>query len=322
MCHRNTSFIIHKRMKQLIIGLSALLLATGCTSGKRPAPAQQAPVKKEFIMAEVPVTISDPAQRADYLALHYWDRFNFADTSYIGQPEVTEQALSNYIDVLNYTSSPQVAAEAIKGMLTKAEADSAMFAHFGELYEKYLHDPNSPMRNEELYIPVLEQILASPLTDDVHKIRPQHLLDLALRNRPGAKATDFGYTLASGASGRLYGVASPYVLLFFYNPDCNMCKAVHEQLTGSRLITEMQKKKLLKIIALYPDEDITAWKKHLPVVPREWVNGYDKELKMRNEELYDLKAIPTLYLLDKDKKVILKDVTFEYLAMYLENTVK
>lgn len=100
-----------------------------------------------------------------------------------------------------------------------------------------------------------------------------------------------------------------------------MCKTVHEQLTGSRLITEMQKKKLLKIVALYPDEDITAWKKHLPVVPREWINGYDKELKMRNEELYDLKAIPTLYLLDKDKKVILKDVTFEQLELFLENTI-
>ncbi|MCC8170402.1 MAG: DUF5106 domain-containing protein [Parabacteroides sp.] len=191
-------------MKQLIIGFSALLIATGCTSGKRPAPAQQAPVKKEFIMAEVPITISDPAQRANYLALHYWDHFNFADTSYINQAEVTEQALSNYIDVLNYTSSPEVAAEAIKRMLTQAEADSAMFAHFGELYEKYLHDPNSPMRNEELYIPVLEHIVASPLTDDVHRIRPQHLLDLALRNRPGSKATDFGYTLASGTSGRLF----------------------------------------------------------------------------------------------------------------------
>ena len=28
---------------------------------------------------------------------------------------------------------------------------------------------------------------------------------------------------------------------------------------------------------------------------------------MRKEELYDLRAIPSLYLLDKDKKVLLKD---------------
>ncbi len=38
-----------------------------------------------------------------------------------------------------------------------------------------------------------------------------------------------------------------------------------------------------------------------------WINGYDKELTVLERELYDLKAMPTLYLLDKDKKVLLKD---------------
>ena len=30
-------------------------------------------------------------------------------------------------------------------------------------------------------------------------------------------------------------------------------------------------------------------------------------MKMKNDELYDLRAIPTLYLLDQDKVVLLKD---------------
>ena len=38
-----------------------------------------------------------------------------------------------------------------------------------ELAEKYLYDPNSPMRNEELYIPVLESILATQVLDDMEK---------------------------------------------------------------------------------------------------------------------------------------------------------
>ena len=39
-----------------------------------------------------------------------------------------------------------------------------------------------------------------------------------------------------------------------------------------------------------------------------WVNSYDDGEVIFGNLLYDIKAIPTLYLLDKNKKVILKDV--------------
>ncbi|HBK95202.1 MAG TPA: DUF5106 domain-containing protein, partial [Porphyromonadaceae bacterium] len=34
------------------------------------------------------------------------------------------------------------------------------------------------------------------------------------------------------------------------------------------------------------------------------------------QKLYDIKAIPTLYLLDKDKKVILKDTSIEAIESF------
>ena len=53
--------------------------------------------------------------------------------------------------------------------------------------------------------------------------------------------------------------------------------------------------------------------------PAQWINAYDAQQVIRNEELYDLKAIPTLYLLGKNRVVELKDVTYPELAAYLEN---
>lgn len=46
--------------------------------------------------------------------------------------------------------------------------------------------------------------------------------------------------------------------------------------------------------------------------------SYDSTVSLKNDEIYDLKAIPTLYLLDKDKKVVLKDVTFNQVENYLK----
>ena len=54
------------------------------------------------------------------------------------------------------------------------------------------------------------------------------------------------------------------------------------------------------------------------ISPKEWINGYDKKLVIKEKNLYDLKAIPTLYLLDKDKKVLLKDATVAQIDQYLQ----
>lgn len=53
-----------------------------------------------FVYPEVPTMLNTPELRADYLARHYWEHVNFADTNYIHHPEVTEQAWVNFIDIL------------------------------------------------------------------------------------------------------------------------------------------------------------------------------------------------------------------------------
>lgn len=303
-----------------LLTILCIIFLISCNA-KQQHSTSSTPDKKVFPMIEIPSIITEPAQRAEYMARHYWDKFDFSDTTYISLPEITEQALANYINILTIIPAGQ-ANSAIKGMMAKAEADSAMFAHFCNLYDKYLYDPNSPMRNEELYIPVLETITASTKVDEIEKIRPQHRLDLALRNRLGQQATDIIYTFANGTNGNLNNIDSEYTLLFFYNPDCHTCKEVRESLTASEIVTNLQKNKRLKIVAIYPDEDITAWTKYISNIPKEWINGYDKGMIIKEKETYDLKAIPTLYLLDKNKKILLKDTTFPIVENYLAQNIK
>lgn len=294
-----------------------LFIFNACTGQQTSKTATESKLSRTFEQVSVPVVLTEPAERSEYLVKHYWDKFDFTDTTYISVPEVTEQALSNYIDLMKYVS-PEVASSSIKQMMHKAEADSSMFAHFAGLFEKYLYDPNSPVRDETLYISVLEVVVSASVFDDIYKIRPSHLLELALKNRVGEPATDFTYTLANGQKGTLFGLKSDYLLLFFYNPDCDACKEIKAQLNDSPIITELIKSKRLKLLALYPDEDLDAWKKNIQDIPAAWVNAFDSSTSLKNDEIYDLKAIPTLYLLDGEKKVILKDITFNQLEQFLQ----
>ncbi len=295
----------------LLLLLTLCFSCSGQQSKKQTAGPTETPT---FQLPTIPTILSDPVERAEYLLKHYWDNFDFTDTAYIHLPEITEQAFVDYIDVMPIVSTP-FAALSIKDLMNKAEVDPTMFNYFANMFEKYLYDPNSPFRNDELYIPVLESVLASPLTKE--KIRPTHLLELAKKNRIGETAIDFTYTLANGTKSTMQKIQSDYTVLFFYNPGCHSCKEITDNLQSSLTIKYLMSEKKLKVLAIYPDEDLSEWQTYLSSIPKEWINAYDDGTHLFNEELYDLKAIPTLYLLDKEKKVLLKDTTFEQLENFL-----
>ena len=305
-------------MKRVIFPLLIILFIGCSTQSKKKEVVAESP--KKFTMVSVPITITDPTLRAAYLVKHYWDKFDFADTAYIHLPKITEQAFADYVNVMNYVSV-EVVNSSIKKMLVKAEQDSLVYAHFIDLYEKYLYDPNSPLRNEEFYMPVLEQITTTSQLSDTHKIRYRKLLEMANKNKVGAPAIDFKFTNTQGRNLSLYGVKAAYTILFFYNPGCMACKEIATELVNSALISTLVKQNKLKIIALYPDEDLKEWQDYQKNIPTQWINAYDPTRSIEQHELYDLKAIPTLYLLDKNKNVLLKDVTFPVLQARLEQLV-
>lgn len=95
-------------MKILNLTLWACIFCIGLMSF-----AQAQRTTEEFRLPEVPVLLTDPAERAAYLAVHYWDYFNFADTTLISRPEITEQAFVDFISILPYTAKVQVAVDTL-----------------------------------------------------------------------------------------------------------------------------------------------------------------------------------------------------------------
>lgn len=307
-----------KRMKYLYI-LLFMAVANVCNAQSSQDEGKKATAPRTFEMISIPSSIKEPEKRAEYLAKHYWDKFDFRDTTYIHEPTVTEQALSNYIDLMKYVS-PETMSASTKELMRQAEQDRTMFHYFSEMMEIYLYDSYSPFRNEEMYIAVLEYLVESSSLNETDKIRPKQLLELVRKNRIGTPATDFTYTMANGQTSTLHKIQTDYLLLFFYDPDCQTCQEISKQMSTSFLINDFLKDKRLTILAVYPDEDLLAWKEHIATLPANWINSYDASGSLRNEEIYDLKATPTLYLLNKEKTVLLKDATFPEIEKYLSQT--
>lgn len=274
------------------------------------------PKPTAFELPTIPAALTIPKDRADFLVRHYWDHFDFLDTAYMHAPDITEQAMANYVDLFPHTEKKAVDSS-IERTLDMALREPKMYRYFANLFKKYLYDPHSPLRNEEYYLPVLTHVLKSEAMDAAERIRMQFTFEMLQKNRVGEKSTDFRYTLASGETGKLFGIKSAYTILLFYNPDCPTCEEIVGFLKSSELINKLLLTDTLSILTLYPDGDLEVWKKYLPNLPDNWINAYDQQQVLEKKMEYDLKVMPTIYLLDKTKKVLLKDATVQEVEHYL-----
>lgn len=304
------------------LGMFSLLLVTGCKyipSGNsrqaRGKTVKDTVLTVGYIRPEIPPMMTDPQQRASYYVAHYWDGYVLTDTSFI-RSEDTEQLFADFIGALQY-AGPGESSVALKRMMCRMEADSTAYDRFCLLSEKYLYDPNSPMRNEDYYIPVLEQMVASKRLSGMDKIRPADRLKQAHKNRPGMTATDFGYVTPKGKAGRMSRIKAAYTLLFFYDPDCSNCRKYEQILSEMPAFVEMQEKGTLRVLAVYPDDNEEEWLLKSSGMPQGWIVGWNKQGDIRSKVLYEIRATPTLYLLDKQKRIILKDASLEQVIRYL-----
>ena len=305
-------------MKRILFSLLVISLCCfSCSGQQKNESTIEAKKERGFQLPEVPVMLDTPEARATFVCEHYWDNFDFADTAYIHLPDITEQAIVNFMDLMPRV--PKELSEKAMGILyQKAAPHSPMLWHFWETMSRYWKDANSPVRNEEMFIRLCRSMESVPQVEEVLKQRASFARRLAEKNRVGQSAIDFTYTLASGKQGRMYGLKADYILLFFYNPDCHTCMEIKNAMKQSSRLKEWVSSGKMKVLTLYPDEDVALWRGHLNELSNEWVNGYDKGQVLTHELLYDLSAIPSFYLLDKDKKVLLKDVDWNQVMQFFE----
>ena len=259
-------------------------------------------------LPEIPDSLTAPEERAEYLCLHWWDGFDFADTTLISKPRITEQAFVDFLSVLPYAADASVPLDT---MFRRASADPAMFSHFVALGEKYLAGRWSPMRDEDMYIVMLRVLASGTSFPAGESGRARFRLEMALKNRPGEPATDFGFEFADGSRGSLYGIDAEYLLVFFNDPACAECREVRSGLENSSDLSRLLGERRVRILSLCVSGNATNLR--AAIVGEEgsdgWIDAFDEAQTVYAERLYDLQSLPVLYLLDSDKRVLLKDAT-------------
>lgn len=293
-------------MRRIAYILMVLLMAVGCRRAQ--APSTVSVPKVYYKVPEAPAMLAGQERIDDFYARNWWRDFDYSDTTQVALTDTAYMVrlFADWATVLERVPD-SVGVRSVEQVMDRASANKKTFEWFVMAAREVLADPNSQWRDDELYMPVLRVRIASPFTDEATRERLRYRLDILSQNRIGHKANNIRYTLFDGFEGTLYGIKAEFTLVFINNPGCEMCRTVREEICASDLLSGYIASGRLKVLAIYPDQDLDEWLNYRSEMPKDWINGYDRECVMRTQGTYNLTAIPSLYLLDKDKTVLIKD---------------
>lgn len=259
---------------------------------------------RDLPLPEVPDSLRDPRQRAEYVIDRYWDAMDWRDTVLTRDDRFMEQCAADFYAVTQHTDSVTASA-AVKKMLDGASADPEAYRRIAEISQVYLFEPESPVADDELFLAVADRLMADRRLGEADMLRLADAHRAAVLNRVGRRASDFEFVGSDGLRSSLYDAVktNSRTIVMFYDPDCHDCMDFERHLADAGL-----KDTGVIMISPYGEQD-GLWARHAATMPAEWIVGLPVDEEFEDEEIYDLRAIPTVLLLDREATVIAKNLT-------------
>lgn len=283
-------------MKRLPLLLSLVAGAVCVAVGQLPLPV-------------VPPTLKKPADRAIYIIDHFWDGLDFSDTAVSRDMRLIEQSFADYTSLFPVVNDSTARLQSAVDRLVKAsEADSIAAAGLREIAEIYLYDVVSPMHNDDYYRFYLNSFIKSDGLEDGMRLRYEYQLEEIDKNRVGETAADFGLVAKDGSETTLsHEVAGvPLTVLMFYNPFCSECHDISSAMADDPILAKAVAAARLQLIAVIADG---VWSDNASAVPLDCpIKEFAaKDNCVEDEQIYSIRVIPTLYVLDSEMKVVMRD---------------
>lgn len=255
-------------------------------------------------------------ERLNYLKLHFFDHVNFQDTLLLNSSVWANKAIS-YLSLYGNSKldQKQLEAEFIKAVtiLFSAAAINA------EVY-KFLLDYTVGGFDKYHFDGVITYIadnFQDPFSceDQARKTVLQKKLDNFKKISIGKVAPDIIIPDIRGKMIRLSAIQSEFTLVIFWSSECGHCR---EMMPKVKQMYESQKTRRIEIMSVSLDTSRTEWTTFLKEEKPNWINASElKGFNSTSADDYNIYATPTMFLLDREKKILAKPVSYRELEQAL-----
>lgn len=288
-------------MKRLI-QIFALTIAAACSLSMT---AQTAPADPNLLvtMPSPPDRLTTLTQRCNYIVDNYWKTFN-PKSSFSSQGRLNH-TLGTFFGFVPYSTADTVFMS-IDGLLKQvAKAKPQNLLDLARMAEGWTYSDTAEVRSDELYFPFVEAVALNKKVKGAEKARFVYQYKQLLGSRLGQLAPDFEMTLRDGSKKKFSEVTPRHIILLFYDPDCDECRAAKTRLDADFTISTLIRRKQAAVVAVYTGDD-PDWAAASADLPETWVVGKAPEA----ETLYTMMAQPEIYyILGDTREIQAKDLS-------------
>lgn len=253
----------------------------------------------------------------NYRKNHYWDNFDLGDLRLWHTPFVRER-LDSYFNQVLLQRPDSVLPEAI-ATIERYKSNPELFQNLcSYLLNNSLQSRIMGMEN--VFVALAERYYLSGQASWVSdKTLSTIKREYALRknNLVGNKAPELLLEDASGEFHSLRQSITPYTIVAFWEPDCGHCKKEIPRLYEDIFLKSNPSK--LSIYAVYTMDNKDDWEQFINDHELNgWYNLWDPNQLSDMKILYGIRTTPSLFLLDKDQKIIAKQLDIPALRQLLQ----
>lgn len=273
-----------------------------------------------------PATRQDSVDNYEYYKKHYWDGVTFMDERVIRTPFFLPKLERYYREVLPQSADSIIADIDYKLLLARNEPEMYKFM-LNWLTDEYINPKY--MGQDAVFVHLFEKYHSKGLSSWLNEKQMETITRRAymqMSNLIGEKAANLEMVDTAGLPAPLYGLEANYTLMIFWDPTCGHCK---EELPHIDSIYRASwKAKGLRIYAVLTEDKKKEWIQYINEHQiRDWTHVYETKETAKAitdaqrpgyRQLYDVIQTPTLFLLDKEKRIIGKKLNWKQLNEFLE----
>ncbi len=255
-------------------------------------------------------------ERITYLRQHYFDGVDFTDTAMLRSTVFPNKAIS-YLALYsnNRLTQKQLQTEFIKAVtviMSAASVNSEVYKFLLDYlvsgFDKYHFDDVIEYMADNFQDPFACE-------DQERKTSLQKKLETFKKISVGKIAPALQMPDSKGKPVVLSEIKSEYTLLVFWSTECQHCT---NMMPGLKSIYDHQKAKRFEVVAVSLDTSRSSWLDFLKSEKLNWINLCDFQgFRGKPADDYNIYATPTMFLLDREKKILAKPISMRELEQVL-----
>lgn len=258
----------------------------------------------------------------EYYRAHYFDNFDLNDPRAI-RSGLIQTKIDFYTQKLTYPQ-PDSQSVAIDYLLQKMDKNPEAFQYY---LVYFLNDAakSKRMGMDAVYVHLVDTYYATGKATWADEEQLKKLTAQANSIRPtliGKIAPDLTLWKENGDMVTIHGIKSPYTVLFFWDPECGHCKKSAPFIVDFYNQYKDKGVEMLSICTKTGDDISACWSTVKERNMDMFVNVADQYMRSRYKSIYDVKTTPQIFILDQDKKILVKKIAGEDLKNVMDELLK